>query len=128
MDLVQVQADVADEIHQHQVGTSPSDLHPEGEYRIRVEPHRRRRLTDAAANRRAAHEQAVAFECAHDDGNGLCRKAGAPSDVRLRELSVTAHQRHHQPLVIGAHTGLVRPAARVDDFRLYRSPVGAVCQ
>ena len=53
----------------------------------------------------------------HDDGDRLRRKPGAAGDIRLREAAVTPHQRHDQPLVIGAHACLVRAAAGIQNVR-----------
>lgn len=73
MDLMQVQPDGAEKIHQHQIGAAPADLHAEGIDRIRIEPHGDGGLSDPAAHRRAADEQPVGFERPHDDGGGLRR-------------------------------------------------------
>ena len=116
MGAADLPANAADEVHEHDVGAAAADLQAEGIDGIGIEPHRHGGLADLAAHRLAAHQQALGLQHAHDDGDGLGGQAAAPGDIGLRQAAVPTHQRHDQPLVIGAHAHLVGAPARVEDF------------
>ena len=105
-----VAPDAAGEVDEHRLEAPASDLRADEEGALGVERHRNQRLADAAALRLAAAEQAVGLEMAHDDRDRLRREAGHPSDLRLGERALAANDAEHQPLVLGAHAGLVGPA------------------
>ncbi len=109
-------ADAADEIHQHDIGAAPADLHAERIDRFRIEPHGHGRLADLAAQGFAADQQALGLQRAHDDRHRLGGQAAAPRDLGLGQAAVPAHQRHDEALVIGAHAHLVRSPAGIEDI------------
>ena len=52
-------------------------------------------------------QQAVFLQFAHDDRDGLRRKAGHARYVGFGQAAVLAHERQHQPLIVVAHAALV---------------------
>ena len=69
--LAQLFADAADEVGQHQVGASASDLQADGIDGIGVERHGNGRLADASADRFTTDKQLVPLERPHDHRHGL---------------------------------------------------------
>ena len=60
----------------------------------------------------ATLQQALLLQRAHDHRDRLRRKSGDSGNVGFCQSPVLAHQRQHQPFVMGTHPRLVRPAKR----------------
>jgi hypothetical protein len=110
VDLPLRAAHPAQKIDQRQIRRPPPDLEPQKERAIGRQRHRHRGLADLAAHRLAAQQKAVRLQRAHDDRDGLRRKARHPRDVGFGQRAVLAQQRQHQPFVMRPHSRLIGPA------------------
>ena len=102
-----LEPDVAGKVHQHQIGTSASDLEPEGIDRIGIEIHGNGRLAHPPAQRFTAHEQPVLLQPSHDDGNGLRGKSGQTRDFSFGKPGLPPDDGKHEALIIGPHPHLI---------------------
>ncbi len=118
--LVPLLANLAGEIHQHEIGAAAADLHAEGKDGQRIDEHRYGGLPDPTSDRLSADQKFVALQRAHDDGDGLGGKPCQAGDVRLRASGILTDERQHQPLVVGAHAHLVRAATGAHPGRWFR--------
>jgi hypothetical protein len=80
------------QVHHGKIGGAPPQFHPEGQGAVRVEPHRDRRLADAAPLWFSAQEQPIRLELSQDVGHGLGRQARELGDLGPRQGAVPLHE------------------------------------
>jgi len=99
----------AGEIDEHEIAASPSDFQAERKSALGIERQGHRRLANAPPLGRLAPQQAVQLQPVHRCRRRLDGEPRQPRDLDLGELTVTAHERENQSLIVEAHAGLIGP-------------------